>query len=132
MMECSRCQRFVYKHDECYEQDPVVCHDCTVKERDKIKEERARFQGRVGGLQRANKKYKTEIEQLKKRVEGAQYAWLYLLSHTDRKLADKWNEKLHLDYDFNEEFCCGYCSKPVLGRYLFCDEVCEAKIKENK
>ena len=37
MLTCTRCGRDISKHDECYEKDPVVCHGCTVTERDLLR-----------------------------------------------------------------------------------------------
>ena len=48
MLTCSRCGIDISKHDECYEKGPVVCHDCTVKERDALKEEIDTFKLLVG------------------------------------------------------------------------------------
>ena len=32
------------------------------------------------------------------------------------------------DWDYSEDYLCGYCDKPVLRRVLFCNDVCEEKV----
>ena len=48
MLTCSRCGVDISKHDECYEKGPLVCHTCTVKERDALKEEVDTFKRLIG------------------------------------------------------------------------------------
>jgi hypothetical protein len=48
MLTCSRCGVDISKHDECYEKGPLVCHTCTVKERDALKEEVNTFKRLIG------------------------------------------------------------------------------------
>ncbi len=48
MLVCIRCNRDISQHDECYEKDPIVCHGCTVKERDALKQEVETFKTLIG------------------------------------------------------------------------------------
>lgn len=43
LLTCSRCGREMSQYDECYEKDPIVCHVCTVKERDELRGYRQAF-----------------------------------------------------------------------------------------